>query len=102
MGKVVFSILHNFLILYSGNKMSKILISYLVLACGMTAVVILGLNLPATDALRTLLYASVPTMVALGTLYIVIEHAINRMKTNNSDNLINMPVHQEVNLAKSA
>ncbi|MBT4288722.1 MAG: hypothetical protein HOD92_15450 [Deltaproteobacteria bacterium] len=82
--------------------MSRILISYLVLVCGMMAIVILGLNLPASAGLRTLLYASLPTMVALGTLYVVIEHLINRMKKNNSNNLINMPVHQNIELAKSA
>ncbi len=82
--------------------MKKILVNYLIVVCGLMAIVTLGLGLPVSAALRSLMYLSVPAMVVLGTLYIVIEHGVNRIKNNNNDNLINMPVHEGVKLAKSA
>ena len=82
--------------------MKKILINYLIVVLGLMAVVTLGLGLPVSAALRSIVYLSVPTLVLLGIVYVVIEHGISIIQKSNHNNLIEMPMQNNVELAKSA
>ena len=60
--------------------MKKILINYAILLSAIVLVSLLILNQPASTILKSVMYLSIPMMVAFGTIYTLIEHVVGQSK----------------------
>jgi ACR3 family arsenite efflux pump ArsB len=80
--------------------MKKIIINYAILLCTLISASSLILNQPASTILKSVMYLSIPMLVALGTIYILIEHVVTQSRKHGDDKSINILNKKEVRLLR--